>query len=354
MEFPTPMRYKDYELEHFLVDEFFIQWVKCPDENNRHFWEKWLREHPEKRIIVQEAARLIRAVRYGKTIPVTDTVYVETFENIVRAAGSLEAVKSGGGAVSHILGLLTLRKLVAVLVLGFFGWLSLDIMFQPRRETAEPLVEIPIVTKENPAGKKSIVTLTDGSKVYLNAGSAIWYPKEFGSDKREVTLTGEAFFDVHPESDRPFVVRSGNVRVEVLGTSFNVNQQEGGKLAIALVTGKVRVKDEQGSQVHLEPSEMLVMEEGGAFYKTAFDPLEVLGWKDKQLVFKMDNMESAKRKIENWYGVEVQVKGAIPRGWAYTGVYQDELLENVLRGIFHTSGISYKIDGKQVTIYNPN
>lgn len=353
MEYPNYMRYKDYELEHFLVDEFFIQWVKFPDENNRHFWEKWLQEHPGKRATIQEAAQLIRAVRYCKTIPVSDTVYVETFENIVRAAGPIESEKASGGGVTHLLGFFTLRKLVAVLVLGFCGWMSVALMFQQEEPLTELAVEVPMVTRENPAGKKSLITLTDGSKVYLNAGSSIRYPKEFGADIREVILTGEAFFDIQPESDRPFVVSTDHARVEVLGTSFNVNQQEGGKLAVALVTGKVRVKDEKGSQVQLAPSEMLVMEQGGAFYKTAFDPLEVLGWKDKKLVFKKDSFESTKRKIENWFGVEVQVKGRIPRGWIYTGIYQDELLENVMAGIFYTSGISYKIEGKNVTIYNP-
>ncbi|MCC5938265.1 MAG: FecR domain-containing protein [Lunatimonas sp.] len=347
------MRYKEYELEHFLVDEFFIQWVKFPDENNRHFWEKWLQEHPEKRTIVQEAAQLIRAVRYRSTIPVTDTVYVETFENIVRFTGPMEYMKPHGRGVGHLLGFLTLRKVVAVLVLGFCGWMSVALMFQTAEEVADVAEEIPLVTKENPAGVKSLITLTDGSKVYLNAGSSIQYPKEFDSNLREVSLTGEAFFDIQPESDRPFVVRTGNARVEVLGTSFNVNQQEGGKLAVALVTGKVRVKDDKGSQVQLVPSEMLVMKEGGEFYKTAFDPLEVLGWKEKQLVFKKDTFESVKQKIENWYGVEVQVNGRVPRGWAYTGVYQDEMLDNVLAGIFYTSGTTYKIEGKKVTINNP-
>jgi ferric-dicitrate binding protein FerR (iron transport regulator) len=166
-------------------------------------------------------------------------------------------------------------------------------------------------------------------------------------------LAGEAFFDIQHEAERPFVVSSGSTQIKVLGTTFNVNQENSGKIAIALVTGKVRVHDDKGNQVNLDPSEMLVIEQGGGFYKTGFDSLEILGWKDKQLVFKKDSFESAKRKIENWYGVAVQVKGSMPRGWVYTGVYRDELLENVLKGIFYTSGITYKIEGKKVTIYNP-
>ena len=352
MEYPNYIRYKDYDLEHFLMDEFFIQWVKFPDENNCHFWEKWLREFPEKRDTVMEAAELIRGIQYAKTSPFIDTLYIETYENIVRSSGPKESKKRGEKGGFHLLNLFTLRKLVAVLIVGFCCWISNDVMFQ-QEEVKETVVEIPMVTKQNPAGIKSQITLADGSKVYLNAGSSIQFPKHFGNTIREVQLTGEAFFDIKLEADRPFVVNSRTTQIKVLGTTFNVNQEESGKIAVALVTGKVWVHDDRGNQVNLDPNEMLVMEKSGEFYKTGFDPLEILGWKDKQLVFKHDSFESAQRKIENWFGVEVQVKGHMPNGWKYTGVYQDELLENVLKGIFYTSGISYKIEGKKVTIYNP-
>ncbi|EON78533.1 anti-FecI sigma factor, FecR [Lunatimonas lonarensis] len=347
------MRYRDYKLEHFLADEFFIQWVKNPDANNRHFWEKWLQEHPEKRATVLEAAQLIRAVKYRTHVVVSDSVYVEAFENILRASGHGLSTQGDLSGISQWFCFFTLRKLVAMLVLGFCAWMAFVHMIQQQQEVDHVVVEVPQVTKQNPYGIKSLITLTDGSKVHLNAGSSIAYPKEFGSEARVVRLTGEAFFEVEPEFERPFIVETGNARVEVLGTSFNVNQQDGGNISVALVTGKVRVKDESGSLVNLEPNEMLIMEQGGKLHKTGFDPLEVLGWKEKRLVFKKDSFESVKQKIERWYGVEVQVKGKSPQGWAYTGVYLDEMLENVLTGIFYTSGITYRIEGKKVTITNP-
>ncbi|WP_375586278.1 FecR family protein [Cyclobacterium xiamenense] len=335
------------------MDEFFIQWVKFPDANNCHFWEKWLREYPEKRPVVLEAAQLIRGIQSSRSLPFTDTLYLETFENIVRSAGPLESKRVEPKEAFRLWSFLSIRKLAAILVIGFCGWMGYAGMFQ-REEVKETVVEIPMIMKQNPAGVKSLITLADGSKVFLNAGSSIQYPKQFGPERREIQLIGEAFFEVQHEVGRPFFVSSGTTRIKVLGTTFNVNQEESGKIAVALVTGKVRVHDYRGNQVNLDPNEMLVMEKSGEFYKTGFDPVEILGWKDKQLVFKKDSFELAKRKIENWFGVEVLVKGPIPSGWKYTGVYQDELLENVLKGIFYTSGISYKIEGKQVTIYNPN
>ena len=168
-----------------------------------------------------------------------------------------------------------------------------------------------------------------------------------------VSLKGEAFFEVQKES-RPFVVETQGTKIQVLGTSFNVNQKDNGPLMVALVTGKVRINDQQGNQVNLEPNEMMVREKGGNLYKTVFDPLEITAWKDKVLIFKSNTFSEVKDKIENWFGVKIRLKGKINSDWTYSGIYKDETLENVLRGIFLTSGLSYKIeDKKSVTITNP-
>src|SRR5690606_33995540 len=82
---PAHMRYKDYDIEDFLMDEFFIQWIKNPNDNNRHFWEKWLEQHPEKRPVVMEAVSIISAIHYKGKFAVNDSLYIETFENIIKA-----------------------------------------------------------------------------------------------------------------------------------------------------------------------------------------------------------------------------------------------------------------------------
>ena len=137
--------------------------------------------------------------------------------------------------------------------------------------------ETTIVHRSNPAGKKSIVTLSDGTRIYLNAESEISYASEFTDSLRLVSLKGEAFFEVQKEG-RPFVVEIDQTRIRVLGTSFNVNQSNNGALTVALVTGKVSINDQHGNQMQLEPSEMMVREEDGNLHKTRFDPLEITGW----------------------------------------------------------------------------
>lgn len=349
------MNYKDYDVANFITDEFFIQWIKNPNENNSHFWEKWMDQHPEKRSMVNEAANLIRSVKYSHSPEFTDKMYVETFELILKAETELNQAKPTRDLKTatqkrNLLDIFPFRGIAASLLVLF----CLCAQYEAFQYHSQPFEKpkIPMITRSNPAGQKSIIDLPDGSKIHLNSESEIKFPQEFSSDLRLVSLKGEAFFEVQKEQ-RPFLVESGDTKIQVLGTSFNVRQKTNEPLYVALVTGKVRVNAENGDQVTLDPDEMLVMEKGGKFYKTGFDPMDVTGWKDNYLVFKSTIFSEVIHKLENWYGVKIAVMGRIDPKWTYSGVYKDEMLENVLRGICMTSGMTYEINNKQITITNP-
>lgn len=343
------MKYTEYDIDDFLTDEFFIQWVKQPNENNRHFWEKWLEQHPEKREVVMQAVSIISSVHYQERPVMEDRLYVEVFENILKAEKDVKSLPSNNPVWNFSF---PWRGMVASLLMLFcLGMVYHILTAPPINEEAIPNEPV-LISKSNPAGKKSILTLSDGTKIYLNAESEINYASAFSDSLRLVSLKGEAFFEVQKE-DRPFVVEIGQTKVRVLGTSFNVNQSNTGTLTVALVSGKVSINDRQGNQMDLEPSEMMVREEDGHIRKTTFDPLEITGWKDKVLVFKKSSFTEVKEKVESWFGVKVEMRGRIDGDWSYSGRYKDETLENVLRGIFLTSGLSYKIEDKNVIITNP-
>jgi len=349
------MKYQDYDIANFITDEFFIQWVKSPNENNSHFWEKWLAQHPEKRALVNEAASLIRSVKYAHYPEFTDKMYVDTFERILKAETEVIQAKptrdlKTSNHERNSLDIFPFKGIAASLLVLFCLWAQYE-AFQYKSQPIEK-PEIPIITRSNPAGQKSIIDLPDGTKIHLNSESEIEFPKEFTADIRLVSLKGEAFFEVKKET-RPFLVESGNAKIHVLGTSFNVKQKTNEPLYVALVTGKVRVNAENGDQVTLDPDEMLVMEKGGEFSKRKFDPMDEIGWKDNYLVFKSTNFSDVIDKLENWYGAKIAVRGRIDPKWTYSGVYKDEMLENVLRGICMTSGMTYEINKKQITITNP-
>lgn len=340
------MRYKDFELVDFLADEFFILWVKNPDKNTQHFWKKWLTEHPEKRDTVFKAISIIRSVGYEEGENMSDSSYIDVFENIVNADKEQKTISQITKRESKNS---WLKNIAAMIIFGFCGWMGYYHAFL--YTTPTPVLTESFVIKRNTSpGNRSLITLADSSKVYLNSSSEISYPSNLGSGDRWVKLTGEGFFEVK-KNGKPFTVMIEDTKIEVLGTSFNVKVEQD-KLSIALLTGKVMVKDEVGNQVALSPDEMLIMEKSGDLYKSDFDSLVVTGWRDNVLVFKSDTFENCRKKIEDWFGVELNLNGKIREGWVYTGTYTNESLENVLRGVNITSGLRFSIEGKKVKLYN--
>lgn len=340
-------KYEDYEFEDFLSDEFFIQWVKSPDENNLHFWEKWLTSNPKKRELVSDAASFVRSIHYRENFELSDDAYIEVFENILKADLETDSCKTIKPHNEKWYSFFSIRGAAAVLLIAFSCWALYETLSYSEAEKAE----VEWITKVNEGGKKTVIKLNDGTVIHLNSNSKISYPETFTDSIRVVSMEGEAFFDVMKES-RPFIVEVSETKVEVLGTSFNVNSVIEGKLEVALISGKVKVNDSQGNQVMLAPMEMLVLEDNGQIFKQNFDVRTITGWKDKYLVFSDDDFNTVIQKIETWYGVEISTASKFNSQWAYTGQYYNESLENVLEGISQTSKIRYKIKGKEVEITN--
>ncbi|AGA79993.1 FecR family protein [Echinicola vietnamensis] len=342
------LKYRDYELEDFLGDTFFIAWAKDPKGDGEHFWEKWIAENPGKRQMVMEAASLIRSVGYQNRPQLSDSAYLEIFENVLRTEPRKESKDRLPKEKTDWRTWLGIQKVAAAVLFAFCAW-AVTQVYVISPETEEDPLPVLWEISENPAGVRSTLNMGDGSTISLNASSKLSFPEHFSDTVRLVKLEGEAFFDIE-EDGRPFIVDLGNTMVEVMGTTFNVRNPKNGELAVALISGKVKVKDDAGNQVILNPSEMLRFHQNGDRSLTSFDPLEVTGWKNKVLVFRKADKDEIIRKIRDWYGVEVSCDPRIDHSWAYSGEYKNESLENVLKGIKRALGIEYEVKGKQVII----
>jgi ferric-dicitrate binding protein FerR (iron transport regulator) len=238
----------------------------------------------------------------------------------------------------------------AVLLLPLaFGWLYF--VFSPGRQPAAGLVAV-----EAPAGIRKTVHLADGSRIFLHSGSKLVYPKHFSAHKREVTLSGEAFFEVAHDRRRPFTVRTGPLLTRVLGTSFNIRyRQKDKQIAVALATGAVTVATPAGGQpARLAPGQQLVYDRRRHDYQvSAYDAGAVLGWRQGVLHFRNASLNQVLDQLATWYGVDIEVAGTRPakgRDWHYTGSYQRQSLDHVLEGIAFVQDFTYKRKGKKVTI----
>lgn len=239
--------------------------------------------------------------------------------------------------------------LLSICLLQYFGWLTNDVT---------PLIEV----KTNP-GVTSSFTLPDGSTVMLNAGSSLVYPSRFTGDNREVTLDGEAYFEVAKNPDKKFVVSlPQNAQIEVLGTHFNVEAYSAlDEITTTLLEGKVcfeTPKDNWQQKITMHPGQKLIYEhQSGATHLLATTGKSELSWKEGKIIFEETPLKEALRMLTKRFGVEFVLKNERMRNEPFTGAFSDEGLEYILEYFKVASGIHWKYvetpskENKQVEIY---
>lgn len=206
---------------------------------------------------------------------------------------------------------------------------SLSLVWDEKQDTLKQWRKL-ITTK----GAMFSMMLSDGSKVWLNAQSVLSYPVDFGDDRRDVFLTGEAYFEVAKDVNRPFFVWIDGVAVEVLGTSFNVSAYEqDSEQRVALLTGSVKVFRSADSLdlVTLSPFQELCLNmENGHYTVQKFTAREVLAWKEGLFVFKNDPLDVVLAQLQRWYDVEFILNEDLA-GYRYSGtISRKESIENLL------------------------
>ncbi|UZR97455.1 FecR family protein [Chondrinema litorale] len=246
----------------------------------------------------------------------------------------------------------------AAVIIAFLVGLATFYYFVNNQSIEEPIAE-ETLTKYNPKGTKSTITLSDGTVVKLNSESSISFPRRFKGGKRIVKLEGEAFFEVTSDTNRPFIVQTGELEAKVLGTSFNVNTlSDHNKVDIALVTGKLAVY----SSTNQENREILLPTESAVFDKTSgkietghFDAERVLSWKDGILIFEEAEIEEIITRLERWYACDISFADTANKAMyskvKFTGKFDNKSLEDVLEGLTLASGLKYQLRNKKVYFY---
>ncbi|BDD10411.1 iron dicitrate transporter FecR [Fulvitalea axinellae] len=203
-----------------------------------------------------------------------------------------------------------------------------------------------------PKGKRYEIELSDGTEVWLNGGSRMRYPVNFVSQNRVVELEGEACFDVAHNKEKPFVVKTDDVKVRVLGTLFNINAYRGGDdVRTTLVEGSVEASAGEGFTRRLKPGDQLRWdrdENVGEVQKV--DPNVYTAWVDGKLRFENLYMSDLIPMLENWYGVEIQNENGDLDKIHYTGQFEQEDIRTVLEILKDFQDFKYEIYGNVVFI----
>lgn len=209
-------------------------------------------------------------------------------------------------------------------------------------------------TISTPRGGEYQVTLSDGTKVWLNAASSIRFPTAFRGSERQVQITGEVYFEVARNEAKPFKVSAGKSAIEVLGTHFNVNAYDDEvQVRTSLLEGAVKVfaADESEQQVKvLRPGQQARMTKSGRInVVNNIDTEEVMAWKNGLFVFKSTDLRSIMRQIARWYDVDIEYKGNV--GMQFTGqITRNNNVSKVLEMLELTEEVKFKVEGKQVIV----
>jgi len=209
-----------------------------------------------------------------------------------------------------------------------------------------------VMTQEVTAmyGTRSKFLLSDGTTVFLNSGSKLIFPLNFKGNSRKVELVGEAFFEVIQNPAKPFIVKTSDLNVKVLGTGFNLQAYSDSKeISTTLVHGKVILETESAGiskqLAELKPSDHAVFNAGNKKINISVeeDLDKFIGWKDGKLVFFNDPLENVSDKLGNWYNVAVKISNPELKKYRFTATFTDEPIEQVLDLLSKSSPIRYRV-----------
>ena len=220
----------------------------------------------------------------------------------------------------------------------------------PEAQASNSRETISFNTIETPKGGKFQVSLPDGSKVWLNVASSLKFPAKFSGTKREVQLTGEAYFEVAHDPLRVFEVATSTQTVHVLGTHFNINAYpDEPSVNTTLLEGSVKVSDRRTNKVQLlKPGEQAKLADDLKIIHVP-NAAEAVAWKEGYFQFFESDIETVMRQIGRWYDVAVRYEGPVPNQRFGGEIERSLSLLQVLK-ILEKSNVHFRLEGREVIV----
>lgn len=210
-------------------------------------------------------------------------------------------------------------------------------------ERSQLLAEVTYQEVFSPYGTHSMLNLPDGTVAWLNGGSSLRYPTVFHQGKRNVTLSGEAYFEVESDKENPFIVETHNIKVRATGTAFNVEAYEKDSIiSVTMVEGLIDVTFGNTHPILMKPGERMAYNLNTSRYKIKeTDPYKWYAWKDGMMIFRDDPLEYVFKKIGQTFNVDIAMKDTSIANHLYRATFQEESLDEILRLLQLTAPIRY-------------
>lgn len=348
--------YLQYKTEDFVQDPYFRKWALGELLPEDRFWETWQTTHPEQYMILERAKSMVIALQIDPVASSPEEIR-EAIDQIMAETESMPVIpfyKKYWPAVA--------ASVTILLAIGYWGW-----QYQPSRNLKPQTAQVATNAEKqevNEGNTSRKITLPDGSEVTLEGHSNLRIAGAFGQGKREVYLTGEAFFNVTKNPEQPFLVYSGKVVTKVLGTSFRIKAYDAdANVSIGVRTGKVTVFRQPAEQqadpllseeVILTPNQQAVfVKKEERFVKTLVDkPAELnRDHLKERLDFTETSIPLVLNTLEQVYGLKIIYDADRLKDCNLTGSLNEGSLYDKLAIVCETIQASYKVMDGQVVIY---
>ena len=359
--------YSQYTANEFALDASFRKWVLKNTPTESTFWENWLAQHPEKYETIQQAKAIIVALRNVQE-EIGEEEIAAAIAKIVDIAEQRSIKKVNFWQYS------TFRKLslaASVLLVTLLSYVVFEKLSEKETPTySNSVAKVAQKTKfieiKNTSSTSKLITLSDGSSVVLQADSKLSYPEKFTGDTREVVLSGEAFFEIAKNPNKPFFVYANEVVAKVLGTSFTIKAFEDDKqVQVFVKTGKVSVFSQKNvalkeQQVSKVLTGLLVLPNQQATFirpkwqfkraeLTAPQIVSLPSIQSQSFVFKNKSVLEVFDILENAYGIEIEYDKTLMASCELTAELGDEPLAEKINLICEVLEAKYEMkDGKIV------
>jgi transmembrane sensor len=335
--------------EEFASSESFIAYYLKSDEAAIAYWEKWISLHPEKIDEVLSAERLLDMLHLQ--LPQEERDFERArLSSFITKNNTAPPEQSADTVIHKKPWQFGAMQIAAAIFLICSATL---LFYSPRGWYKDQPAGQQWTSFRSPVAQRTTIRLSDGTAVTLNSGSTLTYPKSFNKPNRLVKLSGQAFFEVKHDQAHPFIVNTGQVNTRVLGTSFTVaSYNEEPLVSVALLRGSVKVTSTsvQPDSLLLVPGEKMVYNTmAGKMHKEPFNAVAETGWKDGITAFKEADFNTIAGTFYRNFGLKLTTAARIKK-LRYTGSYNNQNPESIIRSICFSLNMQYKINGKTIVL----
>ena len=393
----THEKYSEYSFEDFLQDEFFMESIKMPTDEIVAFWNQFLEVYPEQAGVIQAARQFMDDLTHPQLSNEDIAAIHESIQMKIKKAGTWGKVKKITFAATAVAASISVLMIVRILFLGHDSRsVGNDIIsfVNNQMEAVSNNEEVQLILSEQktvvlqnresvimydstgiqtndekisksdvasynqlivPNGKSSVLTLCDGTKIWVNAGTKLVYPVEFEKEKREIYVNGEIFLDVAPDAGRPFIVRTNDLHIQVIGTKFNVQAYASDEHSrIALESGLVKISFEATEDVLLSPNKVYEQDKSGFASVKDADITKYTSWIHGLYMYESERLDVIFKRLERYYGIGITVDPSAAELRCTGKLDLKENMEDVLSNICYTAPIRYSKESEKYTIsYQP-